>query len=560
MTSEHARRTTHSAWALALASLFAGCGRLRFEVQPPAEDAAALDGGLADGAPSLEGREAGDNSAETSVLEDAGSESPPPGEDASGFADATLADGGRACMPGRAGANCELCVRYVDAASAAPIADGLSWESAHGDLFLALSAARLAASNAGTSCEVWVREGRYHVYRTLRLDTLSLSALTPLVGGFAGHETTLAQRDLAAHESVLDGENPTGTGRTSNVVTAAAGGSVDGFTITSNAVRANDNGRALQVTGGHVRVSNVRFVENDVSRPLNELGGAISVSAGASLTVERSQFVGNRARRGGAIAATNASVTLREVRFTDNTAAEEGGAVYLDASSLSLEGASFEQNRADGSGAAIGATAGAAATVSLTRATLRANAAGGNGGGLYFAGPFTLTLSNLLLAQNSAGGSGGGAYVTGVQGSLAASTLGFNTAGSGASGLALSCTGECRVFNTILWNPSPLSELARSGNTIFASSLVRGGTDGSAISNGDPQFLAAPADLHLGASSPAIDAAHGCAGPERDLDGAGRVDIPVIVNSGVGPVFSDLGAYEFTSGGAAYGRFAELCP
>ncbi len=65
----------------------------------------------------------------------------------------------------------------------------------------------------------------------------------------------------------------------------------------------------------------------------------------------------------------------------------------------------------------------------------------------------------------------------------------------------------------------------------------------------DPQFVSvAGADFHLQGGSPAIDSANsGAAGqPALDDDGSPRVDIPTVVDTGIGPItFADRGAYEY---------------
>ena len=53
-------------------------------------------------------------------------------------------------------------------------------------------------------------------------------------------------------------------------------------------------------------------------------------------------------------------------------------------------------------------------------------------------------------------------------------------------------------------------------------------------------------DLHLGGSSPCIDAADGDAAPNYDLHGNSRYDVGTIANTGGGAMtYVDIGAYEF---------------
>jgi len=104
------------------------------------------------------------------------------------------------------------------------------------------------------------------------------------------------------------------------------------------------------------------------------------------------------------------------------------------------------------------------------------------------------------------------------------------------------------VMNCILWN-----DAAPNGAEIHVDfsmpsvtySNVEGGYPGTGNIDADPLFLGAPDDLHLGPGSPCIDAANGPEAPELDLDGNPRIDDPDSPNTGVGPPWADMGAYEY---------------
>ncbi len=52
-------------------------------------------------------------------------------------------------------------------------------------------------------------------------------------------------------------------------------------------------------------------------------------------------------------------------------------------------------------------------------------------------------------------------------------------------------------------------------------------------------------NYHLDYGSPCIHAANGPVAPDYDQDGYGRFDDPNSPNTGVGPPWADMGAYEF---------------
>jgi hypothetical protein len=137
-------------------------------------------------------------------------------------------------------------------------------------------------------------------------------------------------------------------------------------------------------------------------------------------------------------------------------------------------------------------------------------------------------LENLVLAENTAGGAAGGVYVTAGQVTLVASTLDANDAGSTASEVLFSCTsGTCSALNSIFWDGSTLPALSLTRATV-RHSIVRGGATGTAISSADPLFVAR--------------------------------DILTVTDTGVAPVYSDQGAYEYQTAGRAYAAFSTLCP
>jgi len=92
-------------------------------------------------------------------------------------------------------------VRFVDS-SAVPGGNGMSWASAFHDLQQAL-----AASGPGSGVtELWIAEGNYRPSQTDATASFVLRSGLAIYGGFAGGETSLAQRNWNAHPTVLDGD------------------------------------------------------------------------------------------------------------------------------------------------------------------------------------------------------------------------------------------------------------------------------------------------------------------------------------------------------------------
>lgn len=502
--------------ALALCAVSSACGRLRFEDLSEAgvvSDAEARDADLmvdadlvSDADLSVDADLMVDADIMDAGLDDAQLDANP--ADADAGPDANLPDA-TACAPGLTGPTCSDCVRYVDQASTAVSPTGLTWQTATRDLIQGQVQAFNATNDANgpATCQVWVREGTYYVYVDHPVNTIPLAAKALVYGGFAGTEVQLSQRRFAQHPTIISAlDGPAGTNRALHPLSSSSGGYIDGFIV--------EQGYAS-------------------STPPHADGGGMTISGG--------------------------TVRMRNMTFRANRSSAAGGAIQVQNGRLVVEDSAFESNSTDGSGGAIAMGTGSLG-LTLRNVTIRGNIAGGDGGGVYSAATnMPIDFSNVLVVDNTAGGRGGGAYITTTSGTITASTFGASEAGSIASGLVLGCSSACTVQNSIFWNPSMAPELALSGAFTVRYSLVRGGVAGTGNLSVDPRF-ASPTDFHLLGNSPAIDAADGCRGPELDIEARPRRESQSAPNTGVGPVFSDMGAYEYQPGGSTYTTFSTLCP
>jgi predicted outer membrane repeat protein len=231
------------------------------------------------------------------------------------------------------------------------------------------------------------------------------------------------------------------------------------------------------------------------------------------------------------------SPDLTNVSFTSNQATVNGGGMYnVSNSSPMLTNVSFTGNQATTSGGGMYNNNNSSSPM-LTNVSFSGNLAD-EGGGMYD------YLSNSMLANvsftgNKATTNGGGMYSI-----LSSPTL----------------------TNTILWNNQAGilgSEIYNGGglNPTFFYSIIKGsggsgpgwdgtlGIDGGNNLDADPLFVtpvnpaAAPTltgDMHLQASSPAVDAGNNGACPATDLDGNMRP----IDGDLDGSAVCDMGAYE----------------
>ena len=443
---------------------------------------------------------------------------------------------GTCCEPGWAGADCEICVRFVSRPGVIPVVgDGLSWAMAFNDIQQAIDSANDAAA---ATCEVWVAAGTYYAYKNSVDNTIQLRGKVPLYGGFAGTEWIREERDWVTNVTIIDGRQSAGSGnRVSHVMTGDNGALVDGFTI--------QEGRA--VTG-----SAYNYTE----------GGALYIRNVPEMTVRNCVFAMNTALaqsddtyiRGGAISASNTTgsphnLTIENCVFRYNAVTISpndygfGGAIYANGpGTLVIRNSVFDTNSVaqsangslEGSGGAVNVFSGRSLTVtnSLFHDNSLVSSGTANGGAIRGADA-SLTIINCTFSQNSAKNGGAVANVGSTNTTIVNSILYANNA-------------------TNVWNNTRQLYDETGGGTItvrYSDIQMTNASvfPGTANINSDPLFVdPANNDFHLKVDvggmqiSPCIDAANDSVAPETDLEGNARFDVPVY-----GTSIADMGCYEF---------------
>lgn len=229
-------------------------------------------------------------------------------------------------------------VVYVDARSPAQRPDGRSWGTAYRDLQQAID----QAASGGSA--VWIKAGTYApgTLEKSRLAAFILYDDVKLYGGFAGKETSLAERDPAKNRTVLSARVEGTDDRYAHVLYGANGVTLDGLTIRDGRA----DGLTYQGKGGGLlayhagktflphdaavgftmRIAGCRFEENSALE-----GGAIYAFGKARLTISDTVFEKNAARYGGALLDREGDqTTCTRCTFRGNRARVDGGAVYAD--------------------------------------------------------------------------------------------------------------------------------------------------------------------------------------------------------------------------------------
>ncbi|MFK7936669.1 MAG: right-handed parallel beta-helix repeat-containing protein, partial [Saprospiraceae bacterium] len=253
---------------------------------------------------------------------------------------------------------------YVSA-TASGSGDGTSWENAYTEL--------QAALDDETATEVWVATGIYSTAAVGR-DSLAVYTITRplnLYGGFAGTESAIEDRDIAANVTTLSGDiagddlpDDVSTNRTDNsfhilyvdslLTTPVV---VDGITFsggqsagTNNSLLRNRSGAGVLALST-VNVSNCTFTNNFAFS-----GAGVYLIFGASNSVvENCTFTKNTAtsQSAGVMMNTLSNVQVRNCVFDDNTT--NRGVVYpLFSDNISISNCLFiNNNNNDGFSAGI---------------------------------------------------------------------------------------------------------------------------------------------------------------------------------------------------------------
>lgn len=215
---------------------------------------------------------------------------------------------------------------------------GKNWS----DAFTNLSAAMTAASSGN---EIWVAAGTY-ISGTTDRDTpvVGLGEEISLHGGFDGLETELAERDVVANPTILDGED-----NAYHVVVGAGDAVLDGFTITGgNANSTGDNGRGAGVflDGISMTVSHC-IIEHNYA----EFGAGIYANSDTStistttLRLNETGSTGYSYSGGGGMLAMNSSITqITDCHFFQNQSARYGGGLLVYNSAITATRCEFEGN------------------------------------------------------------------------------------------------------------------------------------------------------------------------------------------------------------------------
>jgi hypothetical protein len=388
--------------------------------------------------------------------------------------------------------------------------------------------------------------------------TFQLKSGVAIYGGFAGDEDALADRDWAAHPTLLSGDlsanddlfEPTSYAENSLHVLSGDGvdaaALLDGFTITGgNADVDNFSsgwGGGMYLKNSQLTLRNIIFEGNTA------LGGGGMFIDGGGPRLNNVVFRYNTgSKNGGGLHTYNLSnPELTGVTFIGNQAVTWGGGLYNVQSNITLTEVVFAANGAE-SGAGLFSNGGQPELVNVEFVDNHADI---NGGGLHTYNSSNPTLTNVAMVGNSADTSGGGIYhLSGTLTLTNVSMVGNKALNSSGGGIYHN-SGTLTLTNAIVWGNTPDGIAGPASPAVTNSDIEGCAYTGNGNICLDPLFVdAASGNLRLQPASPAIEAgdnaAPDLAGITTDLDGSSRfVDYD---SSGTAQV--DMGAYEAQLGG-----------
>jgi ELWxxDGT repeat protein len=236
--------------------------------------------------------------------------------------------------------------------------NGTSWANAYTTVQAALTAAT-------SGSQIWVAQGNgNYTPGTTNTATFTMKTGVAVYGGFAGTESTIAQRSISQHPTVLSGDIGTlglETDNCQHVVTFnSAGGSLDGFiirdgyggsadgggvyvppgTFSGGSVRnciithnSAQRGAGIAIQANFLNVDNCLFAYNNTTVNSGSWGGGMWINTSAQTTIlTNDAFIGNiscsNADGGGVALESNANgIGFINCTFTGNEASN-GAAIW----------------------------------------------------------------------------------------------------------------------------------------------------------------------------------------------------------------------------------------
>jgi len=197
-------------------------------------------------------------------------------------------------------------------------------------------------------------------------------------------------------------------------------------------------------------------------------GGAVAIEDGAMPLIANCQFSGSTSDAGGAIYSDRAYPEIRDSNFLGNIATQ-GGAVLIAGGTSIISNGRFTGNQTNAASALGGAIALLGKDAEIVDCNITNNQTAGLGGGIYVSskdtvgleieGDNTVLIKNCLIARNSAIQGGGGISSNWhAEPNIINCTITENTSiGGSGGGLYATYNNYTNIINSIIWGNSAIS-------------------------------------------------------------------------------------------------------
>lgn len=227
--------------------------------------------------------------------------------------------------------NLQAATIYVDK-DATGNNNGTSWANAYTSI-------ELAFGNSIVGDKIWIKQGVYKPFGTLRATTFDIPNGVEVYGSFSGTETALNQRDLSnGPTTTLNGDIGAVGVQTDNCYNVVKFTNVSSLTIFDGFKVINGynnstltNGGAIYNYGGQPTIRNCELIAN-----YGFYGGAVGSTSGSIAKFISCKITNNSAIRGGAIFNEAGTVHLIDCDISNNSSTSTGGAIYVDFNEVTI--------------------------------------------------------------------------------------------------------------------------------------------------------------------------------------------------------------------------------